>query len=220
VDSGATDSFLTPLLVKWMGLQIYKIRIPKPILTVNGSEHKQGKLIEYMDLVLRLGEQWRKQRFYIATLGYDRAILGFPFLNKFNPNINWAKNEIVGYKGVQIEPEQEPQEDLLIWILQLQNEARKQCGEPEDEEELVAANGVIKECECMGMHVRMQPVWGCRQWTQYTYGWAQTVYINHLCEDADNGLQHGVSTGAVGIGITKLTSVHAQMGTNWGSVGV
>jgi hypothetical protein len=53
-----------------------------------------------MDLVLKLGEQQRKQRFYIATLGHDRAILGFPFLSKFNPEINWAKNEIVGHRGV------------------------------------------------------------------------------------------------------------------------
>jgi hypothetical protein len=88
-----------------MGLQIHKLRNPKPILMVNRSEHKQGKLMKYMDLILRLGEQQRKQRFYITTLGHDRAILGFPFLNKFNPNINWAKNKIVRHRGVQIEPE-------------------------------------------------------------------------------------------------------------------
>jgi hypothetical protein len=88
---------------------------------VDGSEHKQGKLTEYTDLVLKLGEQWRKQRFYIVTLGHDRAILGFPFLNKFNPDIDWAKNKIIRHRGVQIEPEQKPQEDLLIQILQLQN---------------------------------------------------------------------------------------------------
>jgi hypothetical protein len=136
VDSGAMDNFLTLLLMKRMGLQICKLRVLKPILTVDGSEHKQGKLMEYTDLVLRLGEQQRKQRFYIATLGHDRAILGFPFLSKFNPNIDWAKNEIVGHRGVQIEPEQEPQEDILIQILLLQNKARKQCGEPGEGEEL------------------------------------------------------------------------------------
>jgi hypothetical protein len=125
VDSGATDNFLTPLLVKRMGLPICKLKIPKPILTVDRSEHKQGKLTEYTDLILKLGEQQRKQRFYIVTLGHNQAILGFPFLSKFNPNINWVKNKIVGHKGIQIEPDQEPQKDLLIQILQLQNKARK-----------------------------------------------------------------------------------------------
>jgi hypothetical protein len=57
MDSGATDNFLTPLLAKRMELQICKLRILKPILMVDGSEHKQGKLTEYTDLVLKLGEQ-------------------------------------------------------------------------------------------------------------------------------------------------------------------
>jgi predicted aspartyl protease len=136
VDSGATDNFITPLLAKRMGLQIQRLKNLKHILTVDGSEHKQGKLTEYMDLILRLGKQRRKQRFYIATLGHDRAILGFPFLNKFNPAIDWAKNEIIGHKGVQVEPESEDQEASLIKVLLLQNEAIKQCGEPAEGEEL------------------------------------------------------------------------------------
>jgi hypothetical protein len=54
VDSGATDNFLTPSLAARLGLRIRKLKYPKPILTVDGSEHKQGKLTEYTDLVLKL----------------------------------------------------------------------------------------------------------------------------------------------------------------------
>jgi hypothetical protein len=136
VDSGATDNFLTPSLAERLGLRIQKLKHPKPILTVDGSEHKQGKLTEYTDLVLKLGEQRRKQRFYIATLGHDRAILGFPFLSKFNPSIDWEKGKIIGHKGVEIESNVEDREAILIKILRLQNEARKQCGEPAENEEL------------------------------------------------------------------------------------
>ena len=56
------------------------------------------------------------------------AILGFPFLNKFNPKIDWTKNEVIGEKGVQILPD--VQNNALICILQLQTNARKQCEEP------------------------------------------------------------------------------------------
>jgi hypothetical protein len=97
-----------------LGLPIRRLKNPKPILTVNGLEHKQGKLTEYTDLVLKLGEQQRKQRFYIATLGQDRAILGFSFLSKFNPSINWAQNKIIGHKGVEIIPDAEDREAILI----------------------------------------------------------------------------------------------------------
>ena len=117
IDSGATDNFITPLLAKRMGLQIQKLQIPKPILTIDRLEHKQGRITNYVDLILRLGDQRRKQRFYVATLGQDRAILGFPFLHKFNLDIDWTKNKMRGIAGVQIEPERVPQEDTLIQIL-------------------------------------------------------------------------------------------------------
>jgi hypothetical protein len=136
IDSRATDNFITPLLAKRMDLRIQKLRIPKPILTVDGSEYKQGQITEYVDLILKLGNQKKKQRFYIATLGHDCAILGFPFLRSFNPNIDWDKNEIKGMHGVQIEHERESREDTLIRILRLQNNARRQCGEPLEGESL------------------------------------------------------------------------------------
>jgi hypothetical protein len=136
IDSGATDNFITPLLAKRMGLQIRKLRIPKLILTVDGSEHRQGRITEFVDLTLKLGDQQKEQRFYIATLGHDRAILGFPFLRRFNPKINWDKNKISGISGVQIVPKQVSNEDALIRILQLQNNARKQCRDPQEGESL------------------------------------------------------------------------------------
>src|SRR5579863_8830607 len=79
IDSGATDNFLTPKLAQRLGLKIQKLQIPKPILTVDGSEHVQGNITEFSNLRIRLGNQVRQQMFYIATLGQDRAILGFLF---------------------------------------------------------------------------------------------------------------------------------------------
>ena len=134
IDSGATDNFVTPTLAKRMGLQVRKLKIPKPLLTVDGSSHKQGSITEYTDLVLRVGEQRRKQRFYLATLGHDRAILGFPFLQKFNPKINWSTASIDGVKTVEIEPEEK--EKSLLHVLKMQNEAIKTCGEPKEGEAL------------------------------------------------------------------------------------
>ena len=46
----------------------------------DGSLHKQGKITSYMNLNLCLGNQTHRQMFYVATLGQDCAILGYPFL--------------------------------------------------------------------------------------------------------------------------------------------
>src|SRR5579863_8678249 len=72
--------------------------------------------------------------FYVATLGQDRAILGFPFLQKFNPQINWMMGTIKGAQNIQIELESK--EGTLIRIIQLQDKARGICGEPADGESL------------------------------------------------------------------------------------
>src|SRR5579863_10278591 len=72
--------------------------------------------------------------FYVATLGQDRAILGFPFLQKFNPQINWTTGTITGAQNVQIKLESK--EGTLIHIIQLQDKAREVCGEPADGESL------------------------------------------------------------------------------------
>src|SRR5579863_1817380 len=72
--------------------------------------------------------------FYVATLGQDRAILGFPFLQRFNPQIDWKTGTIKGAQNIQIEPESN--ESTLICIIQLQDKAQKICGEPNNDESL------------------------------------------------------------------------------------
>src|SRR5579863_8511913 len=134
IDSGAMDNFLTPKLAQRLGLKIQKLQIPKPILTVDRSEHVQGNITKFVNLRIRLGDQVRQQMFYVATLGQDRAILGFPFLQKFNPQINWKTGTIKGAQNIQIEPDSH--ENTLIRIIQLQDKAREICGEPNEGESL------------------------------------------------------------------------------------
>src|SRR5579863_7826760 len=105
IDSGAMDNFLTPKLAQRLGLRIQKLRIPKPILTVDGLEHVQGNITEFVNLRIQLGDQVRQQMFYVTTLGQDRAILGFPFLQQFNPQIDWVTGRIKGAQNIQIKPE-------------------------------------------------------------------------------------------------------------------
>ena len=40
--------------------------------------------------------QTKVQRFYVANLGTDRFILGFPWLYEFNPEIDWRKHTANG----------------------------------------------------------------------------------------------------------------------------
>ena len=67
----------------------------------------------------------RKERFYVTGLGKQKIILGFPWLNKHNPIINWKKGEIKWQplkidwrglleKGQRIRMEQQPKVEEIV----------------------------------------------------------------------------------------------------------
>ena len=96
LDSGATDNFVDHHTAS--RLQIHPKELPRPRLlhNVDGTENRTGKITQYCDLLVRCGEQETVQRFYLASLGKDRFILGFPWLSFFNPDINWRAKKILG----------------------------------------------------------------------------------------------------------------------------
>jgi hypothetical protein len=86
---------------------------------MDGTENKRGTINAYVNLEFSLGEWKFKERFYVTGLGKQRIILGFPWLHKYNPNINWKKGEVTFKpfqidwrrlieKGKQIRQEQQP----------------------------------------------------------------------------------------------------------------
>jgi hypothetical protein len=52
-------------------------------------------------LYTKLGEMEQCLQFFVTDLGKDRMILGYPWLQKFNPTINWTDRELKGRLSVQ-----------------------------------------------------------------------------------------------------------------------
>ena len=63
---------------------------------VDGTTNQTGLVKHFYDFCLKMGEQEAIQRFYIGGIGTDRFILGFPWLQEFNPQINWMKRKVEG----------------------------------------------------------------------------------------------------------------------------
>src|ERR1700748_72282 len=71
------------------------------------------------------------QDFYITNLGKDRIILGYPFLEKFNPKIDWAKGQLTeGPVVIQMAMFKHLDRMVVNW----QNKARRQLGDPKKDE--------------------------------------------------------------------------------------
>ena len=102
VDSGATKNFMDHSMIRRLGIGTRKLPTPRRIFNVDGMENITGRLTEFCTLRVRKGDKNRLQTFYITTLGMDRAILGYPWLRTFNPQINWEEGKILGLE-IQIE---------------------------------------------------------------------------------------------------------------------
>ena len=65
------------------------------ITNIDGTENKASAVTKACILdVLHQGNQ-QLQRFYITDLGFDRVLLGYPWLHKFNPQIDWKGKGVV-----------------------------------------------------------------------------------------------------------------------------
>jgi hypothetical protein len=100
IKSGAGGLFIDQNFTK--NFDINYLDEPVKAYNVDRMENKRGTINAYVNLKFSLGEQKFKEHFYVTGLGKQRIILGFPWLHKHNPIIDWKKGEIT-FKPFQID---------------------------------------------------------------------------------------------------------------------
>jgi hypothetical protein len=92
INSGTGGLFIDQNFTK--NFEINYLDEPVKAYNVDGMENKWGIINAYVNLEFKLGDQKFNKRFYVTGLGKQRIILGFPWLHKYNPIIDWKKEEI------------------------------------------------------------------------------------------------------------------------------
>src|SRR6266700_1147725 len=95
-------------MVKRLQVGTKELAVPRSIRNVDGTNNKDGTLTRYTDLQVTVNKQTQIQRFYITDLAEDRALFGFPWLQEFNPQIDWKKQTMgdvkVTIRTTKLEP--------------------------------------------------------------------------------------------------------------------
>ena len=78
------------------------LKQPLIVHNVDGTINQGGTITHYCNLWVRQGPQVEKLGFYVANLGWDHLILGYPWFQKFNPSFNWNTNALEG-EAVEID---------------------------------------------------------------------------------------------------------------------
>ena len=94
IDSGAGGQFIDQNYVKPIGLITQTLDTPITARNVDGTENKRGKITTFIDLNLTINKKTTKTRLLVTGLGKQKIILGFPWLNEQNPNIDWKTGRI------------------------------------------------------------------------------------------------------------------------------
>jgi len=94
LDSRATENFIDENT--WTQLKIGRNELKEKLVlhNVNGTKNKQGELTHFCWLRIKYNKKEALMKFFITSLGKDHLILGYPFLEKFNPKIDWMKGEM------------------------------------------------------------------------------------------------------------------------------
>jgi len=59
------------------------------VQNVDGTDNKAGQILEAVDLTVNNNGEQALHAFYIADIGQDDFILGYPFLEASNPDVDW-----------------------------------------------------------------------------------------------------------------------------------
>lgn len=95
VDSGATTNFIDKLFVERNHLVTNRLAKPYPVLNADGTSNVAGEVREYVSAYLEIGTHKTRQILFVTQLGDKDMMIGYSYLYKHNPEINWKSGEWV-----------------------------------------------------------------------------------------------------------------------------
>jgi hypothetical protein len=105
IDSGATENFIDLQTIEWLLLLIRKLQQPRVIYNIDGTFNQAESIMHKCQLKIKFKDLTKKIDFYVTSLGQDWIVLGFPFLQEFNPEIDWRAKTILLTKQIFITPQ-------------------------------------------------------------------------------------------------------------------
>jgi hypothetical protein len=96
LNSGAIECFIHPKVAEQ--LQLKRVKLPKPqkVKNIDRTLNQSGEVIKGVILIIKYNRKLQKHLFYVANIGEDNLILGYPFLKAANPKISWTEGTIEG----------------------------------------------------------------------------------------------------------------------------
>ena len=90
LDSGATECFVSQRFINTYKLGTRLLTVPRKLQNTNGSPNAGRGLTHFTKLEVFMGDTPHTLRFYIADMGPDDLVLGYPWFAATNAQPDWA----------------------------------------------------------------------------------------------------------------------------------
>ena len=94
INSGAGGEFIDQNYARNSGLDLHQLEKPLKVFNVDGTSNKRGTIKYFVQFDIMVNGRQEKIKLLMTGLGKQRIILGFPWLNRHNPEINWQTGEL------------------------------------------------------------------------------------------------------------------------------
>ena len=95
IDSRCTGTAMDAQWAKTFNVKLHKYLMPIPVFNVDGTLNKAGEITHYTKILVQMGGHVRQVHVAISDFGTRPLILGYNWLKKYNPNINWMEELIM-----------------------------------------------------------------------------------------------------------------------------
>ena len=94
LDSGANATFIDKAVAEWLGLTLEALANPIRVFNVDGSCNSAGDVTHAVNLMVDFLGHREELRAEVTNLGKNSLILGYTWLKKHNPLIDWEKGSV------------------------------------------------------------------------------------------------------------------------------
>ena len=94
LDSGTTGIFMDREMAKRHGFKMTKLERPLKVKNVNRTENSRGNITHQVEVNVFYKNHVKRIRMDVCNLGKTEVILGMPWLQVHNPEINWEMGEV------------------------------------------------------------------------------------------------------------------------------
>jgi hypothetical protein len=90
-------------MVQQLGLKTKDLQKPRKVWNVDGTPNKAGEIQQACEIMIQYQGKRSKYNFFLANIGIDDIILGYPFFEDLLQEINWRQGKVIGSIGLETE---------------------------------------------------------------------------------------------------------------------